>query len=139
MTTRPLILIAIAITGCATSRDLSTASRTVQVREEMAGGKVYKLRTVTTTNASEQEAVSTAPDGALIGAQIADAIGVAIKAAFPAAAPVAQTIDWGGMVAAGGAAATAAASGYLALKKREQIRTPKPPTATAQPMRPKGA
>lgn len=122
MILRSVALGALALTGCATSRDLATASRTVQIREELVGGKLVKLRTVTITNASEQESATTALDGALIGAQISEAVGAAIKSAIPLAAPISAGVDWASALASGGALATAAASGYLAVKKREQIR-----------------
>lgn len=118
MSARPLILVALALTGCATSRDLATASRTVQIREELVGGKLVKLRTVTITNASEQELATSAPDGA----QVVEAMVAAVKALAPVAAPAAAGVDWAGALASGGALATAAASGYLAVKKRDQLR-----------------
>jgi hypothetical protein len=103
--------------GCAGTRDTQTRSVTVQVREEISGGKVVRLKTTTTTNASEQEASTTAPDGALIAEQMAAAVVAAGKVALPAAG-----MDFGQLAAAGGALATAATTGYLALHKRAQAR-----------------
>jgi hypothetical protein len=104
--------------GCAGTRDTQTRSVTVQVREEISGGKVVRLKTTTTTNASEQEATTSAPDGALIAEQVAAAVVAAGKVAVPAAAGM----DFGQLAAAGGALATAATTGYLALHKRAQAR-----------------
>jgi outer membrane murein-binding lipoprotein Lpp len=119
-----MVWCAFLLAGCAGTRDMQTRSVTVQVREELNAGKVVRLKTTTTTNATEQEATTSAPDGALIGEQAASAAIAALKA-IPAAAPVATGIDWASILAGGGALATTAATGYLAVKKREQMRAPK--------------
>jgi hypothetical protein len=118
-----LVWCVLLLCGCAGTRDTQTRSVTVQVREELSAGKVVRLKTTTTTNAAEQEATTSAPDGALIGEQAAAAAIAAIKA-VPAAAPIAAGIDWASILAGGGALATTAATGYLAVKKREQMRAP---------------
>jgi hypothetical protein len=113
--------LALLLSGCAGTRDTQTRSVTVQVREEIHNGKTYRLKTTTTSNATEQEATTSAPDGALIADQAVAAALAAVKTAVPAAAG----IDWASILAGGGALATTAATGYLAVKKREQMRAPK--------------
>jgi ABC-type Fe3+-hydroxamate transport system substrate-binding protein len=115
------VAVVLVAAGCASTRDTSSESKTVQMREEMVGGKKITLRTVTITNASAQEAATVAPDGALIAEQAASAAIALIKAA-PGVVPVAASLDWASILAGGGALATTATTGYLALHKRAQAR-----------------
>ncbi len=124
-------LLAILLGGCWQSQE-----RSVRVREGIEQGKVTRW-----TEREQSETKTQAVDPQMI-AQIAaeavkgvvpgaDVLAAAVKAAVPsedamvrafrAASPPPRETDWTQIGIAAGGIATATTTGYLALKKREQI------------------
>lgn len=113
-----LCLLALVLSGC------KETERTA-ARFEVAGtlnGQPLKLRVVGGSDSVSQSSM----DPAAIADAMAVTVGAAIKAAIPAwpTSQPAPTTDWPMLLSGVGAAATTAATGYLALKKREQMRQP---------------
>jgi hypothetical protein len=117
-----LIVIAFLLPGCAGSRDLARVTRTTESRDAITpAGQVVALKTTTSSSTTEQESSRSAPDGAAIAEQVIAAIKVAAPVIAPAASPAHDLAD---LVSAGASALTAGGIGYLAHKKRQQLKKP---------------
>ena len=110
--------LAILLGGCT-----QTQERSVRVREGVEQGKPTRW-----VEREQSESKTQVVDPQAIGAAVAEAVkGVvpgadALVSAFKAAAPPPKETDWTQIGAAAGGLATVATTGYLALKKREQLR-----------------
>jgi hypothetical protein len=124
-----LLLLLLAMGGCTRSE---SQARTVEIEKTTGteNGKPVDLTTIRRTQTETQttagidpqaiaSAVSTAVSAAIPGA---DSIGRAVAAAFPKPEPA---NDWPTLAGTVGATLTAATTGYLALKKREQMKAPR--------------
>lgn len=121
-----VFLAVILVTSCA-----QTQERSVRVREGIEQGKptrwVEREQSESRTQVVDPQAIGAAVGEAVRGAVPgADAIAAALKAIIPqpVSAPPKET-DWAMLAAGLGSSAGAALTGYLALKKRQQLNKPK--------------